>query len=150
MFNDDLIREYYEWKNANPDNFGWWSFVNMKSDLQTALGFARFYYPDVIEVDGCFILKEKYSHKIFQSWKKECSNDKTNIEKMVNLYQVKDFFHINTLADEKFSEQILTLANILQHFWSMSFRHRFPNRVINVQVYNEDSNIYITVFEEVN
>ena len=42
LFNDDLIKEYQEWKKANPNSFNWGSDVNLKADLQTALGFAKF------------------------------------------------------------------------------------------------------------
>ena len=43
MFSDKLIPEYIEWKSVNKETFNWWSFVNMKADLQTALGFAKFF-----------------------------------------------------------------------------------------------------------
>lgn len=42
-FKDDLVKEYSDFKNVNPGNFSWWSYVNMKSDLQTALVFAKFF-----------------------------------------------------------------------------------------------------------
>lgn len=41
LFEDDLIREYQEWKTANPNSFNWWSYVNLKADLHTALVFVN-------------------------------------------------------------------------------------------------------------
>lgn len=148
LFNDNIVNEYVEWKNANPENFTWWSFVNIKSDLQTALGFAKFFYPDIIEVEGCFLLKAKYSSKRFQSWKKDCNNDKAKIEKMMNLYEVGDFFHINRNEDENEDIQIIALRNVLKHLWLLSFKDRFPDRKINVDVFEEsDGALFITVYE---
>lgn len=149
LFNDSLISEFIKWKNANPETFTWWNYVNMKSDLQTALGFAKFFYPEIIEAEGCFILKDNYSEKRFESWKNDCNGNKTCIEKMMNLYQLRDLFHINTQEEEKENEQIKVLGEVLKLFWSMSFKNRFPLRTINVSVFEEeDGEIFITVYEE--
>jgi len=148
LFDDNIVNEYIEWKNANPETFTWWSFINIKSDLQTALGFSKFFYPDIIEVEGCFLLKAKYSTAKFESWKKDCNNDKTNIEKMMNLYEVGDFFHINRNEEENEDIQIIALGDILKRFWSLSFKDRFPDRKINVSVFQEDDGaLFITVYE---
>lgn len=150
LFNDDLVSEYMEWKIANPDNFTWWSYINVKSDLQTALGFAKFFYPEIIEVEGYFLLKDRFSQSLFDSWKKECNKDKSCIEKMMNLYQVRDFFHINSQDDEKEDNQIKVLGEILELFWSMSFKDRFLNKILEVSVFEEsDGELFITVYEKV-
>ena len=52
LFEDSLIEEFTEFQNSN-DFFTWHSFVNMKADIDTALGFAKFFCPDIIIVDEC-------------------------------------------------------------------------------------------------
>lgn len=150
MFNNEIISEFIEFKNANEGNFTWWNYVNMKSDIKTALGFVKLFYPDIIEVEGCFLLKDKFSEKYFELWKNDCQNNKTNIEKMMNLYQVRDFFHINVdEEDENLEEQIQALGEALKIFWSLSFKNRFPNREIVVSVFEEDDGeLFITVYEK--
>jgi hypothetical protein len=148
LFEDDLVEEYMDWKKANPNNFSWWKYVNIKADLQTALGFAKFFFPDVIEVEGCFLLKDKFQEDIYNEWKSRCNNAKICIEKMMNLYEVKDFFHINKQDDENEEEQIKVLGDVLQMFWLMSFKHRYPNRNIKVSVFEEFDELFITVYEE--
>ena len=69
MFKDNLISEFIKWRNANPKNFSWWNYVNLKSDLQTALGFAKLYYPEIVEVDGCILLKDKFSEELYELYK---------------------------------------------------------------------------------
>ncbi|SFE49748.1 hypothetical protein SAMN05216378_3329 [Paenibacillus catalpae] len=152
-FGEDLIKEFLEHKEANPNTFTWWSFVNIKSDLQTALGFAKFFYPEIIEVNGCFLLKDKYDEQRFQSWKDACNNSKKCIERMMNLYELADFFHINTTFDEgdDIQGQVKALGEALKLFWSMSFRDRFPERQIVVDIFVEyDDQLFITVYEELN
>jgi hypothetical protein len=151
MFKDELISEYIMWKKANPQNFSWWNYINLKSDLQTALGFAKFFYPEILEIDGCILLKDKFSKELYELWRCECNGEKTCIEKMMNLYQLKDFFHINTQDDGNLNVKIKALGEVLTLFWSMSFQNRFPDRLIKVKVFEEkDGELFITVFEEIN
>lgn len=146
-FQDDLIKEFSKYKQANPDSFNWWSYVNMKSDLQTALGFSKLFYPDIVEIDNCFILKDRFSAELYNQWKSN-SNDKSVIEKMMNLYEIKDFFHINQNQDEDEKTQLDTFSKVLKHFWDQSFKERFPKRDIKVKVFEEYGELFITVYEE--
>lgn len=148
LFDDDIIQEFVEWKKANGEDFTWWNFVNMKADLQTALGFAKFFYPDVLEVEGYFLLKDKYRSDTFKGWKKDCKNNKQCVEKMMNLYEVNDFFTIQQRDDET-EEQVHALGEALQQLWSLSFEQRFPQRNIVVNLFKEDDGcLFITVFED--
>lgn len=148
LFNDDLIEEYSEWKAANPDNFSWWSFVNMKANLDTALAFAKFFSPEIIDIEGYFLLKDKFSKELFESWKAECNWDKTNVEKMMNLYQLRDFFHINISDEQNEDEKLKALGKVLKFFWETSFKNAYPNRQIEVRVFEEDDGeLFVTVFE---
>ena len=147
LFNDNIIKEYQEWENANQNNFSWWNFVNMKADLDIALAFAKFYCPEIIEVEGCYLLKDKFNQEIFNSWKVKCSGNKQCIEKMMNLYQLRDFFHINQKDYNK--EKNIALGEVLTFFWTASFEKRYPNEVFRVEIYEEtDEELFITVYKE--
>lgn len=148
MFSDDLIPEYVENKRINKNNFDWWSYVNLKTDLQTALGIAKFFYPEIIEIENCIILKTQFSNSRYEEWKEDCKGNKRDIEKMMNLYEVKDFFHINTKDDGKFYEEIEALADVLKLFWSMSFKNRYPKKNIKVVTFKEYDSLFITVYED--
>lgn len=149
LFSDELIPEYKEWREANPDSFTWWNYVNIKHDIESALALAKFFYPEVIDRDGFFLLADNFSEQKFQSWRTECKDDKNCVEKMMNLYEIKDFFHINSPESESNHEQIRALGEVLKLFWSLSFKDRFPERVISVKIIEEDSGLYITVIEEI-
>ncbi|MFW5437483.1 hypothetical protein [Paenibacillus apiarius] len=148
LFPDELISEFNEFKNANSNNFSWWNYVNMKSDLQTALAFAKFYYPDIVEVQGYFLLKDRYQEDLLQKWIADCDSEKIAVEKMMNLYELKDFFHINVNEDENEPEQVVILGNILKLFWTMSFKQRFPDKNIAVEIYEEWDSLFITVYQK--
>ncbi|MFS0574797.1 hypothetical protein AB1K83_04135 [Sporosarcina sp. 179-K 3D1 HS] len=148
LFKDEINEEFMGFKEVNEGDFTWWNYVNMKSDIHTALGFAKFFYPDIVRVEGCFLLKDKFSQKNFRRWKEDSQNNKVTIEKMMNLYQVKDFFHIN-VNEEVTGDQIQALGEVLKQFWSLSFKDRFPNRNIIVSVFEEvDGELFITVYEQ--
>jgi hypothetical protein len=64
LFPDQTIKEYMDYKKANPNHFNWWSYINIKADLQTA--FAKFYYPEIVEEQGYFLLKDKYTEDLLE------------------------------------------------------------------------------------
>lgn len=147
FFSDNIIGEYVEWKKANENKFSWWNYVNLKADLKTALAFAKFFSPELIQYKGCIILKDKFNKENFDLWQAECNFQKTDIEKIVNLYEVADFFHINTGADDNYNEQLYALGQVLKYYWSISFKEQFPNNNIVVEVFTEFDDIFITVYE---
>lgn len=149
LFSEDIITEYSQWKKANSGHFTWWNYVGFNASIQLALGFAKFYYPEVIIKDKCFILKDKFDEKTFEKWKEDCGGDKTEIEKMMNLYNVDDFFEEKTdFDDPNISKQIQSLAVVLKTFWNMSFKERFPDKSIIIDVFDYFDATSITVYEK--
>lgn len=147
LFPDQTIKEYMDYKKANPNHFNWWSYINIKADLQTALAFAKFYYPEIVEEQGYFLLKDKYTEDLLEAWKTACRGDKNCVEKMMNMYELKDFFHINVNEQENEVIQTKMLGDVIKLFWSMSFKHQFPQRNIIVEIYEEHESLFITVYE---
>lgn len=150
LFSDIIVDEYVEWKKANPNNFTWWNYINIKADINIALAFAKFFSPEIIEHEGCLLLKDKFSIELFNSWKKECNKDKNSIEKMMNLYQLSDFFHININDNigNEYTQKLLALGNVLKHYWTVNFKYYYPSKSISVEVFKEnDEEYFITVFE---
>lgn len=151
LFEDNLIKEYSRNKELNKilnqGSFNWWSYINMKSDLQTALAFVKFFCPEMIEIDNCLVLKDRYVPELFNDWQSEY-NDKKTTETMTNLYEIKDFFHINRNEDEDEEKQYEVLGKALQYFWSRSFKEQFPDRIIKVNLFKEYGELFITVHED--
>ena len=151
LFHADIVEEFVLFQDANRDNYDWWSFINQESDLDCALGFAKFYCPDIVLVDDCFFLKDRFFADIYEDWKKDLGNDVTAIEKMVNLYSLEDIFHINTEITPHYAEKFEALGRCLKFFWETSFRARFPERNVAVDVFREyEDETCITVYQKRN
>lgn len=150
LFEKEILQEYITWQKANPNNFTWWSYINIKADIKTALGFAKFFYPEVIEIENCIFIKDCFTFDKYNQWKEVCKNDKLALEKAMNSYEIKDFFHINTDYDDEYiDEQIQALGNVLKQFWTFSFKERFHDRDVVVDVIDYEDSLYITVFQNV-
>jgi hypothetical protein len=146
---DKLISEFTLCKKANPDNFTWWNYVNMKTDLPTALGIANFFLPDLIIKKGCLILKDHFDEDVFNGWYKEFKGDKIQVEKAVNYYEIKDFFEINTdFEDPNIEKMLKSFSKKLQFMWMQNFKKKYPDKKIVVKLSHEYETICITVFEE--
>lgn len=148
LFRDDLISEYDQWKKHNGSDFTWWDYLNIKFDLQTALSFSKFFYPEIIEMDGCFFLKDKFDAEQLESWKSSCDEDKTCVERMMNFYQIKDFFDQNQNEEENEEEQVVVLGSVLKLFWNMSIQHQLSDPTIVAELFEDRGDLFITVYKK--
>lgn len=150
IINQNIISEFIEWKKVNKDTFTLWNYVNIKTDIQGALGIAGFFLPELLVKDNCVILKDHYYEEIYRDWKEKLSGNKTKIEKIVNSYEVQDFFHIHTdFNDPNINGQIKELSKIIQYFWSINFKNRYPDKNIIVEIFEEYDTTFITVYEDI-
>lgn len=73
----------------------------------------------------------------------------SSIEKMVNLYEPKDFFIINKKNDvDSYSQnnQIEAFAETLCQQWKISLKERYKNIPFQVQLIRDNGDLYITMF----
>lgn len=143
--NKDLLDDYSLWENANKDNWSIAAYINQFYDINTALAFTKFFFPDFIEKEGCVILSFRYDEKVFKQWHEEFKGDISHVEKYCNLYDVADFFHINSsksVSDEVVEE----LAKALKKSWEINCKLLFPNRDMMVDVFKEYEVTRITLY----
>ena len=57
----------------------------------------------------------------------DCDGNKTTIEKMMNLFELNDFFYMNRKEDKE-DIQLRALREVLKYFWLMTFKLNYPNR----------------------
>lgn len=90
-----VVEEYIKKNKESNGSYDWWEFLNEKSDLPTSLAFAKLFWPEIIEVEGCYVLKNRYEPKLFNDWKANLDLDFTALEKITNVYEIGDFFTEN-------------------------------------------------------
>lgn len=146
IFQDELIENFMLYKECNPDNFGWWNYVNAEADIDMALAFAKFYCPDILIKDGYILLKDKYHEELFAGCKKSCKSKK-EVEQMMNLYSVEDFFHIKQDEIQNYEGKVVELGKVLKFFWELSFKSRFLEKQIQVDLFEQWGEHIITVYE---
>ncbi|MHC9159691.1 MULTISPECIES: hypothetical protein [unclassified Exiguobacterium] len=149
MFSNDLIKEFIEFREVNGEEFTWWSFVNYKYSIEDALSFLKFFNPEIICHENCYFFKDSLSLSSYKGWKEEFGADLSSIEKMVNLYEPKDFFIINKKNDvDSYSQnnQIEAFAETLCQQWKISLKERYNNIPFQVQLIRDDGDLYITMF----
>ncbi len=141
----NLFSEFKDFETVNDD----WSIekhLNFNYNIDDAILFSRLYFPEFIEHKKCIILKERYDKEIFEQWFDEFDGDISKIERMSNLYEVKDLFHINN--DNISESKINHLSLLLKKIWQINLDLLFPNRQIKVNVFKEDDDIFITLYSE--
>jgi len=137
-----LLPDYEDFQRVNDD----WSVekhLNLNYDIDAAIAFSKLYFPTFITYKGCIILESRFDIMVFNDWFNEFKGDIGQVERMCNLYEVKDIFHINdsNITEEKIEE----LGNILKKSWELNTNMLYPNRDIEVFLFLEDDNLYITI-----
>lgn len=126
-----LLKDYQLFEKANSGSWNILSYLNFKYDIDAALGFSKFFLPDFIVHKNCLVLSFLFNEEIFDAWYSDTEGDRVKIEKMCNLYEVKDFFHINSDIEHKdFESKIFALSSILKYSWQMVLDDLYPNRYI--------------------
>ena len=121
----NLLKSYNSFSEVN-HTWNIASYLNTFYSTSDAIAFAKLFYPDFEVVDECVILSIRYDKDIFESWKKECHGNIALIEKMCNLYEVADYFHINdNVQDNNYDGLLKTLGYILKKAGKSIYRFYF-------------------------
>lgn len=148
--NLSLLSKYDKFSEANPNNWDIVSYLNTFYETNAALAFSKFFFPDFVEVRGCIILGFLYNKKIFEDWFKSYKGDIAGIECMCNLYELKDYFHINDDYDDDtiYWERIFALGHTLQRAWQINLKLLFPDRKFKVDLVDDRKMdmYYITIY----
>ncbi len=138
----DLLPDYNDFERANND----WNVekhLNLNYDINAAIAFSKLYFPTFIEYKNCIILESRFNETIFNDWFVKFEGDLIKIEQHCNLYETKDFFHIND-SDQSI-EKNKQLGELLKISWELSLKSLFPNRNSKVYLFEQDGNSYITI-----
>ena len=144
---NDLIKKYDDLKQGNNPNFVWWIYAMSRLDLQTAFAFVKLFSPTLIQMEGSMVLEEYFSMKAFEHLKQQYN--KTEIEKIMNLREIKDFFESTETIDDSYHKQLCAIGEALKYFWGISFEQQCPDRTMVVDVFEEGGRSFITVHEKV-
>lgn len=117
-----------------------WGLLGTKGGAELAIAFSSLYWPEFVEVEGCVLLRERYSPSRFQDWWKELAGDRSRIEGVVNHVHLWDLFDLDGTSVP--DEAVQDLAQVLGLTWRCALQHRFPERDFEVNVVLDDSEEY--------
>lgn len=141
-FDEGLLDEYNLFKKAN-DRWTILSYLTHKYTINDALALSKLFFPDFEEVKSCVVLSFLYNEKIFDDWYNEFKGEVANVEKMVNLYELADLFHINEKNFDE--EQLIALGNLLKKSWEINLKCLY-SRDFRVAFFEENGAYFITFY----
>lgn len=149
--NPDILPEYRNIANLNPNGWDIGEYLNLKYDINAAIAFSKLYFPDFIEKEGCVILGFRYDEVSFKKWFEHFEGNVPEIERRCNSYEIMDYFGLNRNLEESldlFNDKINEFANVLKRSWEINCQLLFPDRRIIVQVYDEYDTTRITLYSQ--
>lgn len=141
----NLLREYSDFEKVN-NNWNILSYLNYNYDINAALSFSKLFFPDFIESKGCVVLSFLYNVENFNEWFEEFNGNVSEVEKMCNLYELKDFFHINSENNE---DALQEFGKVIQKVWEINLSILFPQKKFCINVFEEYSSLFITLYQVV-
>jgi hypothetical protein len=144
-----LLKEYKQLENLNPGSWDIGEYLNLKYDINGAIAFSKLYFPDFIEYDGCVILGFRFNKLIFKQWYDKFNGNKSEVERMCNFYEIKDYFHLNQVSysnEEEYNKALTAFAAILKSSWEINLRILYPSQSFQVDVFEEYDTIRITLY----
>ena len=141
--NPNLLDEYSDFQKVNSD-WSILSYLNMKYDINSAIAFSKLFFPDFILKENCILLSFFFNSQTFESWHSQMKGDISSIEKMCNLYEINDFFHIN--SPQVNEEIIKEFSYILKKAWEINLLKLFPERQMRVDVFDQYNSTFITLY----
>lgn len=141
--NLNLLPDFEKFDAVNSD----WNiekYLNYNYDINSAIAFCKMYFPTFILHKDCVILENRFKLSTFNEWYDEFQGEVPLIEKMCNLYEVKDFFHLNSENAEE--QKILEFGNILKCVWQINLNLLYPERKMLVSIFKEEDSMFITFF----
>ncbi len=146
---ENLLPEFDEIKNLNPENWDIGEYLNLKYDINAAIAFSKLFYPNFIVKDGCIIIGFRYNEESFKKWYKHYNGNIREIERMCNKYELMDYFSINRKTDEaldSYNMKIDELGKVLKKSWEINCLLLFPEKKINVEVFDEFNTTRLTLY----
>ena len=144
-FSEHILKDYIDFEKVN-DNWNMLSYLNCNFDQNAAIAFSKLYFPDFTECEDCILLSFIFNLENFKDWFEELNGNRKEIEKMCNLYEIKDFFHIN--GDDNSNESRKIFADILSTTWSINLKILYPLRCFKIDIFEEYESLYITFYQE--
>jgi hypothetical protein len=146
--NPSVLQEYDDWKNANT-NWNISDYIHLKCKMNDAIAISKMLFPDFLEKEGCVILKFLYDEETFLEWFRFYKGDVKKVEYKCNLYEVMDYFNNNREeyeSDTANNSAIDEFSKILKKSWEINLSILFPERKMNVDVFDEYNTTRITIF----
>ncbi len=126
----EAIRDFGE----APRPLTFWDFLGVRGNFELAAAFSTLFWPELVEVNGCVLLKEQLSRTDLTEWTEKLEGDRAGIEAMVNHVHMYDLF---PNVELNVSDRVLLhLAQTLRLCWLAAAREQFPERNIDVELTN--------------
>lgn len=123
------FRSYESWMTEGPRDFH--DFLNINANLELAAAFAKLFWPEFIEVQGCILLREKYSPDNFTDWWQHFDGSRTGVEGIINHVHIYDLFLNNKSGSHEFAIAAF-LGHVLRRCWKYALQESFPDRTFEV------------------
>jgi hypothetical protein len=120
-----LVKSYDGSDIDDVDEWVYWA-----GDVEHAIVYARLFWPEFLEHDGCLFLSDNFTVEEYGTAMEQCTGDRTAVEEFMNHRHVAQLFRDQERQPTR--EQIVHLGRVLKETWQCKLNRDFPNRAVTV------------------
>ncbi len=115
-------------------------------NLDLAVAFAEYFWPKIVEVEGCYLLAPNYAKTSLTDWLDSLEGDKSRVEAVINHVHIYDLFENPTKNHGEYDLKVYEyLALTLQQSWRAALQMQFPEVKFDVTFATEPDDYGPTV-----
>lgn len=131
MTKPDAMPRFVEWSRSFAPPATAIHYLSQRLSVTDAVVVLNLVTPPLIEVEGCVLLKDRYSLTSFAQWSAHLDGDTQAIERVINQVNLWDVFEPADPAEE---QAVGDIANTLAFLWPEHARRAFPDRMFRTEI----------------
>lgn len=123
------------------------NYIESRGSFELAVAFARFFWPEFVERDGCILFANGFDEATYIEWRTKSSGNVEAIERMMNHVHLEDLVPSDTTD---FGPTVLPyLAREVADMWKHRAKSVYPARdfVVEVNVDHDHGRFQVCLFQ---
>ena len=119
------LKDFKDWAGSNDLSISDYLFSHGNLDL--AIAFAEYFWPKVVEAEGCYLFAPNYSRASLTDWLDSLEGDKSRVEAVMNHVHIYGLFENPTKNYGEYDLKVYEyFAPTMQQTWQAALQMQLP------------------------
>ena len=121
-------------------------YLHYYGNLDLAVAFTEYFWPKIVEVEGCYLLTPNYAKTSLTHWLDSLEGDKSRVEAVINHVHITDLFENPTGNRGEYDWKVYEyIGLVMQQSWRAALQMQFPEVDFDVEFSSDPEDYDLTV-----